>query len=65
MNTSAGFCPFQCNKPKVIQPRRSPLARCAYASEGNETGWPFDHQRAMPRAETIIPSVAMKGGIRV
>ena len=29
------------------------------------TAEPFDHHRDRPRAETIMPSVAMKGGMRV
>ena len=29
------------------------------------TGWPRVYQRATPRALTITPSVAMKGGIEV
>ena len=28
-------------------------------------GLPFDHHLATPRAVTIMPSVAMNGGIRV
>ena len=39
--------------------------RAAKLSVGNEIGLPFDHQRARPRADTIMPSVAMKGGILV
>ena len=34
-------------------------------SVGNEIGWPLDHQLATPRAVTIMPSVAMNGGMRV
>ena len=43
----------------------SPLPIAAKLSVGNEIGLPFDHQRARPRAATIMPSVAMKGGIFV
>ena len=35
------------------------------ASVGFETAWPLVHHLAMPRAVTIMPSVAMKGGILV
>ena len=42
-----------------------PLPMSAKLSVGNEIGLPFDHQFAMPRADTIMPSVAMKGGIFV
>ena len=28
-------------------------------------GWPLVYQSATPRADTIMPSVAMKGGILV
>ena len=63
--TTAGFWPGQCNRPKVIPPSRSPFDRFPKASVGKLTGWPFDHQRATPRAETMTPSVAMKGGILV
>ena len=37
----------------------------AKPSVGNEIGSPFDHQLATPRADTIMPSVAMNGGILV
>ncbi|MNT88195.1 hypothetical protein D3C72_2287160 [compost metagenome] len=30
-----------------------------------ETGWPLVYHLEMPRADTIMPSVAMKGGIFV
>ena len=43
----------------------SPLPIAAKLSVGNEIGWPFDHHLAMPRAVTIMPRVAMKGGMRV
>jgi len=42
-----------------------PLPMAAKLSVGNEIGLPFDHHFARPRADTIIPSVAMKGGMRV
>ena len=42
-----------------------PLPMAAKLSVGNEIGLPFDHQRDRPRAATIMPSVAMKGGMRV
>ena len=42
-----------------------PLPMAAKLSVGNEIGSPFDHHLATPRAVTIMPSVAMNGGILV
>ena len=42
-----------------------PAPMAAKLSERLPIGWPFVYQSATPRADTIIPSVAMKGGILV
>ena len=65
MKIRTGLIPFHENSPKLSQPRKSPFEMPAKLSVGNEMGLPFDHHRDRPRADTIMPSVAMKGGMRV
>ena len=42
-----------------------PAPMAANTSVRLPIGWPFVYQSATPRADTIMPSVAMKGGILV
>ena len=42
-----------------------PAPIAAKESERLPIGWPFVYQSATPRADTIMPSVAMNGGIFV
>jgi hypothetical protein len=40
-----------------------PWPIAAYPSVGNDTGWPLVYHLATPRTLSIMPSVAMNGGI--
>ena len=42
-----------------------PLPMAAKLSVGKDTGWPLVYHFARPRAVTIMPRVAMNGGILV
>ena len=42
-----------------------PAPMAAKESERSPIGWPLVYQSATPRADTIMPSVAMNGGILV
>ena len=51
--------------PRKMITGHQPEPIAANSSDRLPIGWPFVYQSATPRAETIMPSVAMKGGILV
>src|SRR5271165_1925889 len=51
--------------PRKMMTGHQPAPMAANESSRLPIGWPFVYQSATPRAETIMPSVAMKAGIFV
>ena len=51
--------------PRKMITGHQPAPMAAKLSERLPIGWPFVYQSATPRADTIMPSVAMNAGIFV